>query len=287
VRDRFLLASLSGGLGNRMRVLLSAESYAHYTARKFAYVWPVDGAFNGELDELWQYGGHQLNPPLSRAISLAWPVQELRVGDTLLDKHKFLHIRTVHELNLPARAVPWRELLRALPPSPRVAELVTSFWQSHLAGVPYVGFMVRANGSAHGRTRLASPVGWFVDRMKEIRACDSEIRIFLSCDDRSVSAAIGSEVPGVLTLPKTGGFNSSQGLIEAVADLYLLAGSDHIVGPYWSSFAELAMSLGDSSLRLETALTLGPTALPPFPRRLIADPLRPWRTLGHRPQPLA
>jgi hypothetical protein len=42
-------------------------------------------------------------------------------------------------------------------------------------------------------------------------------------------------------------------LQAAVADLYLLAGSCHILGPHYSSFPELARHLSDDAIALETS----------------------------------
>jgi hypothetical protein len=61
-------------------------------------------------------------------------------------------------------------------------------------------------------------------------------------------------VPNVTTVGDKGGYNSLPGLRAAVADLYLLASSAYIVGPYLSSFVELAWILGGKSQVLENSI---------------------------------
>jgi hypothetical protein len=113
--------------------------------------------------------------------------------------------------------------------------------------------------------------------MLEIRKDFPNVRYFLSCDDEATRATIGAAVPGVLSITKPGGFNTSQGVQDAVVDLYLLAASAYLVGPHWSSFMDMATLLGGSTLRSETSVS--PRNLEgaiPL-QRMVSDPTQPWR----------
>ena len=118
----------------------------------------------------------------------------------------------------------------------------------------YVGVQVRAAPTTHPTTLEASPVSWFIARMVELAREDPQTHFFLSCDDPAAERQIGEAVPNVTTLPAKGAYNTVTGVQAAVADLYLLGGSTHLLGPYLSSFVELAWILGGKAQVLENSV---------------------------------
>ena len=131
-------------------------------------------------------------------------------------------------------------LLRKLVPSQAVVDRMRSVkpWST-----PAVGLMIRANSLAHTDTKLTSPPGWFYARMAQFRSADPEVPFFLSTDSPEVSEYVHRTFGGVHELAAKGAYNSKAGLIDAAADLYLLAGTTYILGSHSSSFSETACYL--------------------------------------------
>ena len=150
------------------------------------------------------------------------------------------------------REASWEERLRALPVVPEIMERVTRVRET----LPehYVGVQVRAARTLHKSTAQASPASWFVTRMKQILHESPGFHFFLSCDDPATERGIRDAVPNVTTVGEKGAYNSLEGLRAAVADLHLLASSDHVLGPYLSSFVELAWILGGKAQVLENSV---------------------------------
>jgi hypothetical protein len=90
--------------------------------------------------------------------------------------------------------------------------------------------------------------------MNEILREEPQTHFFLSCDDAVAERLICRAVPNVTTQTGTGAFNSTEGVRDSVADLYLLAASTHLVGPYLSSFVELAWILGGKTQVMENSV---------------------------------
>lgn len=242
------------GLGNRIRFTLSAQAIAEAESREFAYVWPTrPGLFEPSLTDLWEYS----------APRLPWGsvVPTMTEHRARLSRQRLLtDMRSAREwvvlgssvLHGDGRAPPWETRLPLLAPVPEITERVGRV----RANLPerYVGVQVRAAATSHESTAKASPVGWFITRMQACLDDDPGTRFFLSCDDPATERRIREAVPNVTTVGDKGAYNSLEGLRAAVADLYLLASASHILGPYLSSFVELAWILGGKAQVLENSV---------------------------------
>ncbi|MDV6309973.1 O-fucosyltransferase family protein [Gordonia amicalis] len=147
----------------------------------------------------------------------------------------------------------WREAFARMKLVPEIHDSAASYYLSHLADGPFVGVSVRANKFAHQKTLEASPVEWYIARMRELVAINPDLSFFLSCDDPSAQKYISDSVPRVFSLEKTGRYNSVEGVKEAVIDLYILSLASHILGPHWSSFVELSLACASSRTTFETS----------------------------------
>lgn len=242
------------GLGNRVRVVLGARSLARSEGRDFAYVWTVGRDFGARFDELWQIDDRVIPAWRSRALALRYPYR-----DHTLDwmpearDQRVWQIRTPHALHLPPEATAWEDDLRALRPVDEIATRVRDFHADALDHHPYVSVMVRAHAVSHDATLRESPVQWYVDRLRQIHQAHPDLRFFISADTPEAQAQVSAAVPGVVGQTDKGGYNTREGLISSVTDLYLLAGGVHLIGPHFSSFPELAQKLAGPGLRLETS----------------------------------
>lgn len=265
------------GLGNRVRAVLGARSLARYVRRNFAYTWPLGDRFGARFDELWTIGDRVVPELISRGLAVRYPYRSedlAWVEDAR--RQRVWQIRTAHALHLPEGANPWGDELRSLSPAPPIAARIETFYQAYLQGNPYVGVMVRTHPISNRQTLEHSPIEWFVGRMREIAESRPGVRFFVSADTADGQRTILDAVPGSFALDEKGAYNSKAALLSSVVDLYLLAGSGHILAPYYSSFPELSQELAGPTLRLETSMTGRSERLEPDEPLLRApDPLRP------------
>jgi hypothetical protein len=275
MNNGWVIAHTHGGLGNRLRVLLGALSYADLIGAQFSYVWPRRiSRFHADFYDLWESNLSKLPTALGYTVRLAAAKSDENIHPALAER-RLRYIDTDHEIRLPDGARPWESYLRELVPTSAIRGSVWGTWKDALASKTYIGVMVRGHKRAHTNTKQTSTPDWFVDRMIEIRRTIGDVTFFLSCDDQETQRRILTRVSGVVACDKRGGYNSERGLAEAVADLYLLAASSYLIGPFWSSFVMMAHRLMGPGFGLETPVS--PTAhnIPRLGSRAV-DPIRPW-----------
>lgn len=267
------------GLGNRVRVVLGAKSLAEMEGRDFYFVWPTGPLFGPRMSDLWHFSGRTVSRSTSRLLARRYPYVDERLDwlTPQLRAQKIWQIRTGSPLQLPPGARSWQDEFRALQPVEEIAATVRRLFDGELSTAPYVGVMIRAHSVSHAKTRAASPVEWFLRRMREIRSQAPDVRFFLSCDVAQVQEQVMSEIPGCVGQRDKGGYNSVAGVRAAVCDLYLLASSGYLLGPHWSSFIHLAEYLSGDVLTLETAVSPGAADLDYSALSCVADPLTPFR----------
>ena len=171
----------------------------------------------------------------------SFPYRDAGLGwiDDAARTERVWQIRTPHALNLPAGAPSWPASLRALQPVDGIRRRILELFGAS-AGRPYLGVMIRAHSIAHDATLRESPVEWYLDRIDEIRSARPELGLYVAADTDAAFARVARRFPDCVGQTDKGAYNSRPALRAAVADLYLLAGSCHILGPHYSSFPELA-----------------------------------------------
>ncbi len=110
----------------------------------------------------------------------------------------------------------------------------------------YVGVHIRLNEEWRQWNRSnGSGVKQFVRRMKKY---SKDTLFFLASCDEEVAEKIKREFPGrILELPQ----KDYIGDVDAIADLYLLAGGDSLIATFGSSFSEVAWWLGGAVADVE------------------------------------
>ncbi len=251
----------NAGLGNRIRFTLSAELLARHSGRKFEYVWQVSEAFNGAMTDLWEYPESCVDLQRSKEI---WPT--VPRGDEKTDYFRekidedVWHIHSAQELPLPDGSPKWEDRFRQLVPIPEIASRIEA-WKRKVPD-SYVGVQIRAHpGLTHAKTLEASPVEWYIRRMREVQERSPGQAFFVSCDVAEVQDSVIAAVPNCFALSDKGAYNSRDALQSSVVDLYLLAGAQGLLGPYWSSFVDMAWELADRRIPLETSRRLLPGSI--------------------------
>jgi hypothetical protein len=281
--SKVLIAYLPGGagLGNRIRVMMAAKSLAEYERRRFYCVWPTGRQFGPKFSQLWQAQDPRGIPRvMSRLLARKYP---FRYDDGLgwLDddarKVRVWQIRTGGLIKLPPGARDWKNEFRGLRPVPQIAERIQHTFSAHLNGRPYVGVMIRAHDVSHPTTVTASPVDWYITRMRDIRRLDPGVPFYVSCDVPEIQQRVSSEIGDCFGLSDKGGYNTTEGVRSSVVDLYLLAASGYLLGPHYSTFVRLAHILSNGVIDLETSASGSRTSQADYRSPgLATDPLRPF-----------
>jgi hypothetical protein len=267
------------GLGNRIRVILSTQILAELEGRRFAYVWPTGAGFGPRFDQLYQGKiGTVVPRSVSRVLAKHWRYvdESLSWLDDRKREERIWQIRTGAPLNLPADAPTWGERLRELNPVPQIAARVREIYDRQLRGRPYIGVMIRSHAVSHGETQRASPVEWFLGRLHAVRQEIPSATFFLSCDTPETQARVIAELGNCVAQEDKGGYNTLEGVRSAVADLYLLASSQHLIAPHFSSFIHMAQHLNGDVVPIETSRTATPDRVLLESSGTPEDPIRPW-----------
>jgi hypothetical protein len=270
---------IHAGLGNRMRVLLGAQSLAEREGRGFGYVWQTGRPFGARLTDLWLFDAPRVPVVVSQALALRYPYRgaDLAWLDDERRRERLWQIKTPHALALPPDAEPWERKLRLLTVVPELQSRVQDLFDHRLRDAPYVGVMIRAHAVSHEQTRRLSPVSWYVERMRQLEAAHPGLTFYVSCDAPDVQERVCAEVGNCVAQVDKGEYNSRRALRAAIVDLYLLASASHLLVPHYSSFPELAHKLADERPVMETSQRGVDGAVDAGAGwTVVADPLRPW-----------
>lgn len=262
------------GLGNRVRLTLGAARYAELRRFEYFYVWPTTSAFEPKITDIWDWTyGRRIPRLASRGMArLTGYFNSDLLG---ADQRRIVQIRTGGELALPPGAGSWQSKLRELTPVPEIADLIKRFFRDHLAGEPYVGVQIRVHRVSHHQTRATSPLAWFVDQMRAILDERPGTRFYVSCDVNEVKKQILRDFPTARAIVDSSPYNSRPAVRAAVADLYLLASSAHILGPHYSSFVELAEHLAELKVASVKPTERAVRPIDWWRASTVVDPLRP------------
>lgn len=238
---RLLVLRVNGGLGNRLRALVTGQVWARLAERSLRLVWPVDHRFGAPLGDLFDVNVATLAEFPSRvAARIGGGYQS--VSDVRLDDpRRALFVASGDAFTVDGRGgIPLGPLFARLKPTPAIVSRVRSVatWTQ-----PTIGVMIRANRHSHGDTLQHSPVQWYLQRMDELRRQDPGVAFFLSTDSPDASALVHTRFDGVIEQQHKSPYNSREGVADAVVDLYCLVGTTYILGAHYSSFSETARSL--------------------------------------------
>lgn len=240
---KLLAVRLSGGLCNRLRVLLSAIGYCETTNRNLVIYWERENYFAVPLGclfshPLWEIG------PLTNLVLLKFAHHTgKQYGHDQVHRGLrdwFMYVDTCHTFSCAHQfSAPLIAYLSRLTPVAPIRQSVIECYATYFAGKKVVGVSVR-HKKAHHKTLEHSPPRWFVKRINEIHEMDKSVQFFLSADCKEVSEEIRSNTNAtIIELPKTYTFNTLDGVRESICDLYLLARTNYIIGGYWSSFSDM------------------------------------------------
>lgn len=112
-----------------------------------------------------------------------------------------------------------------------------------------IGVQIRRTDNAMAIAN--SPLELFINRMNELLAADDRTLFFLATDDAAVVHNL-KQLFGyrIISPPKELSRQTSAGIRAAVVDIFVLAGTELLLGSYWSSFSEVAAWMGTTTLEI-------------------------------------
>jgi hypothetical protein len=253
------------GLANRLRVLVSGAAMAHVTGRSLIMHWPRTTDCAAAFREL--FAGD-------------WPVVDVDEADPMLaerdvrrwshaDVRRLLSDRRPHvalslnawlvrpgDRTLPHVTSRYGAALDALTPVAALATRVADFKATHFR--PFmIGVHLRRGDFTRTRVDVAGNTPEAMAAVDRLLATAPDAGIFLSTDDGAVDATMGRPTPREGTLaafrarygsrvvsarPRSLDRRTTEGVQDAVVDLWLLRSTSAVVGTGGSSFSELAVT---------------------------------------------
>lgn len=173
-----------------------------------------------------------------------------------------VYVRTGSTFGDPAVVANPTPYLSQFPLQPSVRRLIdANSEQMRAVGAPWIGLSIRTQ-HAHRETVAHSPVQWFADRLREIRAQFPQVSYFLSADAEGVAHEL-TRLTGLqfLQTAKKWDYNGVSGVQEAMADLHTLATCNYLLLSHLSSFSDMAAQLSAHPGAWETSRASGQVQL--------------------------
>jgi len=283
-KARVLLIHAQHGLGNRMRAIASALSFASSTARVPVLIWESDAHLAAQYNALYDTS----NLPVVTEFKPKWPFTGLSKWDASWDEFQFYNYMEMEEdaqkgeliendadkhmyykgayiMEAP-RHTSWdidNENLRALKPVTAISEKLQEIEDQGLTAA--IGVHIRNRTLAqdiknvnfndeYGESASAEMQHWreqssfgnFVIEMNRIISEeDPEAKFYVATDTKEVLDEIQEKFPGrILFVPRTCDDRDSECVQYAMIDVYALSKTKRLLGSNWSSYTELAERLG-------------------------------------------
>jgi hypothetical protein len=273
-RDR-LYIDVQHGLGNRLRAFGSAAAIAKASNRELILIWVPDFHCQCRFNDLFEYNGlvvesYEEIPQIENKYNYMESENGgLKDAEIILENGKDILIRSAFVLK--HEASNWESEnseIQLLKPVKEVIELINS------VQIPTdcLGVHIRMEaGKGRDNNAYDSPVNWspeshekihywreksnysvFIKRIDKLLSLDSNLKFFLSTDlPENYEVLKNTFKNNMLYLPRIHYDRSKHQLIYALADLFILSKTTHLLGSTWSSFSEASIRLSKSIKKVE------------------------------------
>lgn len=289
-RPRILFAHVMHGLGNRLRALGSAMSFAHATGRELVVIWETDRHISASFTDLFEptlvlMPRMKLKWPFKNAYK--WDKSWLQVDvvnymdmegsgaekDKLIvnNPSKHLYFKSAYVINADSKLTNWEKdnaNLRTLRPVPYVAERLAALEKQGLGTM--VGVHIRDRTlerdikdvnyeSEYGAKASEEMEYWrkksshrtFILKMRHMLAEKPGIEFYVATDTYAILRRLRKEFPGrILTTERSCDGRDGHCIQYALIDILALSKTTKILGSNWSSFTEAAERFGEKKALL-------------------------------------
>ncbi len=284
VRAKILLIHAQHGLGNRMRAIGSALSFAESTARIPVLIWESDAHLAADFEALYDPGNltvcNRFNPKPPFEELEKWDAKwggfkfynymEMEEGankgeiiENDPDKHLYYKGAYIMEAPLHSSWERDNDNLRSLRPIQVVADELSRLDEKGLKEA--IGVHIRNRTLAqdiknvnfneeYGESASAEMQHWreqssyanfMVEMERIISEEDENAKFYIATDTKEVIGEIEKKFPGrILYVPRDCDDRDSECVKYAMIDVYALSKTRRLLGSNWSSYTELAERLG-------------------------------------------
>ena len=259
------------GLGNRLRALDSAVELSSLLSRKLQVIWdktpdlycsynqlfePSDKyevIDNKPIKFIWSCNkrlAHQLNK-----MNIKYP---FRYDITLYEKDirnlnsinfDFKDLKKYHSIyfRINGRFIDPANSFTFLKPLPEINAIIKNVY--HNFSEKTLGIHIRRTDNT--KSICHSPDELFIHKIKEEIEKDSNVKFFLSTDSNETEKVFKNLFPErCITYEKEISRNSTQGMIDAVVDMFCLSKTNKIYGSFYSTFSHAASKIGNIPLEV-------------------------------------
>ena len=260
------------GLANRLRVIVSALSFADKVNQELIIYWSKDSGLNCDFYDLYCKNKKLDVRSLDTKIRILDRVKNKGILKLLFHKlfkidfslfdddfRKFVWSSNTDNIDmslLPKKARNYyikacnefsfdAAYLKYFTPVKKVQDII----DKEVLRFPAKIIGVHIRRTDNDKSIEESPLNLFIERIKADLANDPDVHYFLATDDPFVERDLLKLFPSkILRSEKEFTRDSKEGIIGAMVDMYCLAATTKIYGSYWSSFSSLAARIGNIPL---------------------------------------
>lgn len=259
-----------GGLANRLRAILSTRALAIDLGVEWSVVWPLNWECRCRPDELFLENKDikiQAVATLRHALSFETPRKRNLYISRLFQSRYAYRANIIDEVDTRAIAdaldtgdvLLWSgityypfseqwyaEFFRPTAAVERIVAHKCAHWRKRMIGVH-----IRRTDNAVAIAQ--SPLEAFIATMQTYIDRDSSVGFYLATDDEATRNTLRAQFGDrIYASPAKATRNTSTGIIEAWSEILALSRCERLLGSYWSSFSELAATLGHIRLEVVT-----------------------------------
>lgn len=246
----------AGGLGNRIRVILSALQWQHNTGNKVRILWCQDEGCACAFEKLFLP-----IPELKEVKKISWfkILRKVYLHSPL----RFVYAFNYNEYN---KLYDWIKNPRGVLYSQSFSNFyqgkipcyhdvfkLTDNIKKHLDKIikdvdgHTIGIHIRRTDNIESIEN--SPLTAFYNYIEESIKKDDKVRFYLATDDVIVKNDLREKYKNrIITMNCPLQRDTEEGIVFALIELYTLASCSKIIGSYYSSFSELAAQIGNIPL---------------------------------------
>lgn len=278
------------GLGNRLRALASAMSFAHTTDRELVLIWETDSHIAANFSDLftddlivitdfkpkWPFQGYDQWDKSWLSFDF-FNYMEMEGNGATKGQHiadrpdKHLYFKSAYIMEADSQLTNWEkdnQMLKSLTPVPEVSHMVAEQDGNGLRDM--IGVHIRDRtldrdiknvnfdseyGDAASREmeywREKSSYKTFIDEMRRLIERDPSSKFYVATDTMDVVPKLEAEFPGkVFATRRDCDGRDGRCARFALVDVLCLAKTKELLGSNWSSFTEAASRFGGKAPRL-------------------------------------
>lgn len=267
--DKTLYISAAGGLANRMRAIASGVAIGQKYGYPVKAVWYQNKDINAPFDVIFEtdrlpfavkeVGKHKYDLFFGRTLRRNFGLQKW--ANFLIGRKYVKYLNEINRDEIDVElsglkrscviysweqfaAVDHELINRLFRPTRRVLEVKEEILDGRK---PDVALHIRRTDNKWAIEH--SPLELFEAKIEEELERNGDTLFYLATDDNSVKELLTNKYPGkIITNHRKADRTTVEGIIDAVAEMYIMSGCRRIYGSYWSSYSQMSALIGNRQL---------------------------------------